>query len=99
MKTKKRFLDNKPQTCDDSIGQAAPKKERIAQTENNIRSHKVQLKKMNKYLDALKGMSGDYDYNNESLAMLVGNVFMNIDRAKGWIDREKNILKTLKGKN
>ncbi len=99
MKAKKRFLDNRPQTCNDSIGQAVPKKERIAQTKNNIRSHKVQLKKMNKYLDALKGMSGDYDYNSESLAMLVGNVFMNIDRVKGWIDREKNILKKLKGKN
>jgi len=98
MKAKKRFLDNRPKACNDTLGSNVSTKERIAQTKNNIRSHKAQLKKMNKYLDALRGMSGDYDYNNESLATLVGNVYMNIDRTKGWVDRERATLASLKGK-
>jgi len=95
MSKKKRFLDNRPQTCGENATNV-PMKERIAQTKNNIRSHKAQIKKMNKYLDALRGMSGDYDYNNESLAMLVGNVYMNIDRAKGWVATEKSNLQRLR---
>ena len=95
---KKRFKTNEAIGCE-AQKSGVPIKERIAQTKNNIRHHKIKLKQAKKYMNTLKDMSSDYDYQQESLNVLVGNTYIMIDRTKGWISTEKQMLAQLKQGN
>ena len=48
-------------------------------------------------MNTLKGMSSGYDYHQESLNVLVGNVYIQIDRLEGYIENSEARLTALKG--
>jgi len=93
---KKRFKSNLAETCGDGAVNV-PKKELIARAKQEIKHNKARLKTCKKYMNTLKDMTSDYDYHQESLNTLVGNVCMQIDRLEGYIEQTEDILAKLKG--
>ena len=93
---KKRFKSNQIEACGDSAVNV-PKKELITRAKQEIKLSKARLKACKKYMNTLKGMSSDYDYHQSSLNTLVGNVYIQMDRHKGFIELAKAKIATLKG--
>jgi len=61
----------------------------------NIKSNKAKVKKLMSYMDNLKDMHMDYDFNHQAITDLVGNVYIQLDSAKGEIDSSKLELKKI----
>ena len=93
---KKRFKSNLIETCGGGTGNLS-RKGLIARDEQELKYNKARLKKCKKYMDSLKGMSGDYDYHQDSLNTIVGNVYIQMDRLEGAIEHVEAKLAKLKG--
>lgn len=97
---KKRFKNNNIgiEACSsDSVN--VPTSELKARFKKEIAYSKARLKKLKVYMNTFKDIANDYDYNQNHLAELIGNVYVQTDRVKGDIERTKARLKSLKKKD
>jgi len=90
--SKKRFARNEPTACVGDTS-SATKKELIAREKAEVNGNKARLKRAKKYMNTLKKMSSDYDYNQNHLSEMVGSVYMKIDSLKGYIENSENRIK------
>lgn len=96
---KKRFNGGNILTaCTEAGASGIPKKELLGREKLELKSNKRRLKKSEKYMNTLKDMVSDYEYNHNHLAELVGAVYMTIERLEMYIENNVFRIKTLKGK-